>query len=329
MKKNIKLKLLFIFIILIFIVGLNINNIKLLCLGYNFHDVSLIKDKLDSDDLELVIDSKYNKYLTKIIYSENYNSNKLSLYLNVFKKYKYDSNIIDIINEKYYIKSLSDRYILFYYNNLDYSKKDIISMVNCNLDYDYYTHTLNSDLSNKELVLVNKFNMLSKDYKPENLVKIDKKYGYENYIDKDTYEAFIKMYNDIKKQGLSLFITSAYRSYDYQNKIYNNYVKQDGREKADTYSARPGFSEHQTGLAIDVSAGRTVYTKFEKTKEYQWMKDNSYKYGFILRYQKNTQHLTGYNFEAWHYRYVGLEVAKYIYDNNITFDEYYQYFLNQ
>ena len=96
---------------------------------------------------------------------------------------------------------------------------------------------------------------------------------------------------------------------------------------ADTYSARPGHSEHQTGLAIDLAAFNSNLNNFEETKEYEWVKDNAHLYGFILRYPKGKEHITGYMFEPWHYRYVGTKVAKEIYEMDITFDEYYELFL--
>ena len=131
----------------------------------------------------------------------------------------------------------------------------------------------------------------------------------------------------MKKENLNIRIISAYRSYDYQESLYERYLKTDKQEIVDTYSARPGFSEHHTGLAIDVDNEKLGFDKFYLTKEFNWMQNNAYKYGFILRYPKDKEYLTGYSYESWHYRYVGLEIAKYIQENNITFDEYYAYYL--
>ena len=116
---------------------------------------------------------------------------------------------------------------------------------------------------------------------------------------------------------------SSYRDYAYQNTLYNNYGKKDGYDNADTYSARPGYSEHQTGLAVDIDNKKEYFTNFEKTKEYEWMQNNAYKYGFILRFPKDKVLETGYEYESWHYRYVGKEIAKYIHDNNMCYEEYY------
>ena len=135
-------------------------------------------------------------------------------------------------------------------------------------------------------------------------------------------EAYEEMAKAAQKDKRKLVIMSAYRSYDYQVNLYNRYAKKDGSDKADTYSGRPGFSEHQTGLAFDLYNGKTVYTRFEETKEFDWMQENAYKYGFILRFPKDKEKETGYVYEAWHYRYVGKEIAKEIKEKNISLEEY-------
>ncbi|MFI3307731.1 MAG: M15 family metallopeptidase [Mycoplasmatota bacterium] len=172
-------------------------------------------------------------------------------------------------------------------------------------------------------VLVNKNNQLQKDYIPNNLVLIDLEYGYNNkYMVKEAYEQFVLLHNDASILGLEIIIVSAYRSYEYQENLYNGYVESKGLDYADKCSARAGHSEHQTGLAIDVSNFKTDYDDFFYTDEYLWMKDNSYKYGFILRYNIGTEYITGFKFEPWHYRYVGTKLATYLYENNLTLEEY-------
>ena len=164
----------------------------------------------------------------------------------------------------------------------------------------------------------NSHHYVNKDYVPDNLIEIN---GL--LINKEAYEAYLKMQEDMLKENLNIRIISAYRSYEYQVDLYNRYTKQDGKEKADTYSGRPGHSEHQTGLAVDVYNGKTDYTNFEKTKEFKWMNSHAHEYGFILRFPKDKEHETGYEYESWHYRYVGEEIATYIKENNISFEEYY------
>ncbi len=132
--------------------------------------------------------------------------------------------------------------------------------------------------------------------------------------------AFTKMKNDAAKEGITLTVVSGYRSYTRQTTLYNNYVARDGKVNADTYSARPGHSEHQTGLAADLNL---VDTSFENTKAGKWLAKNCYKYGFILRYPKGKESITGYIYEPWHFRFIGDE-AENLYNNGnwISLEEY-------
>ncbi len=152
--------------------------------------------------------------------------------------------------------------------------------------------------------------------------------NYGSGLTSETQNAFNKMKNDANGQGLNLYIGSGYRSYYDQQYIYNNYVKRDGQAAADTYSARAGHSEHQTGLAFDVCERNTsacISSWFNDTAAAKWMSDNCYKYGLILRYPKGKDNLTGYMYESWHFRYVGVELATKLYNggNWITLEEYY------
>lgn len=175
---------------------------------------------------------------------------------------------------------------------------------------------------NTELVLVNKTYELDENYIPNDLVKISNKFSIkEILICKNVKYYFEKMCNDAIKNDLKIIAMSGYRDYKYQDNLYNEYLKVDKKEIVDTYSAKPGHSEHQTGLAIDICTDKKDYTEFINTDEYIWLKDNCYKYGFIIRYQKNKEKITGYRFEPWHIRYVG-KIAKYIYENDITLEEY-------
>lgn len=302
---------------------------KLKKIGYKKEEVEVIENKLSDRSVNEILENIYLKGIVKIVNDKNFKADNLKKYITVFKKYEYDTNIIQIINDKYYKESLVDRYISYHNKNNTYTARQVVENVNCNLDFEYYKVDNESDLSKKELVIVNKYYKLKNDYVPEDLVKIEKKYGYEKYLQKDAYDAFIKLYKAAEKDGYYMFITSPYRSYKYQSSLYSDYVKNNGKKGADQFSARAGYSEHQTGLAVDLAAKNSMYTKFATTKEYKWMLDNCYKYGFILRYPEGKEKQTGYMFESWHYRYVGLDAAKYIHENNITFDEYYEIFVNK
>ena len=173
------------------------------------------------------------------------------------------------------------------------------------------------------LVFVNKNNQLLSSYIPNNLESISLKYANKDkYLKKEAKIAFETLSEDASKLGYRIVAVSAYRDYNYQNELFNYYVKEKGLEYALECSAKPGHSEHQTGLSLDVEGSNKDYDSFENSKEFDWMKNNSYKYGFILRYPKGKEHITGFKYEPWHYRYVGIEVAKYIYENNLTLEEY-------
>jgi len=143
---------------------------------------------------------------------------------------------------------------------------------------------------------------------------------------KEARAAFEKMAQDAKKQGFELVAFSTYRSYEYQATLYNNYVARDGKEKADRYSARPGYSEHQTGLAFDIGEkGREdlwLEEAFGESPAGKWLAENAHKYGFILRYPKGKENITGYMYEAWHFRYLGVELATKVKESGLTLEEY-------
>lgn len=224
----------------------------------------------------------------------------------------------------FYKNENKPRYTSYQEKNKSLKIKDIITQVNIGLDTPYYTNPKVSEKLNNELILINKYIFLPNNYIPNNLELINEKYSLPgmklvNYA-KDAFE---KMSEAARKENLNIIAMSTYRSYNYQEKLYTKYVNEDGKEKADTYSARPGHSEHQTGLAVDVYNQKVSYTEFESTEEFKWLEKNAHKYGFILRYPKGKSKITGYVYEAWHYRYIGPETATKIKKQNITYDEYY------
>lgn len=152
---------------------------------------------------------------------------------------------------------------------------------------------------------------------------VNKTYGlpatFDPGADSEMLAAFSSMRQDAQKQGLTLINSSNYRSYDDQVRLYKKYVLRDGQAQADTYSARPGFSEHQTGLVIDLNS---VDDSFAGTPEAEWVAQNAYKYGFIVRYPKGKEDITGYQYEPWHIRYLGVDTATAVYRSGKTLEEY-------
>lgn len=185
-------------------------------------------------------------------------------------------------------------------------------------------------------ILINRENILSNNYIPNNLVILDNnENNFHNYIDPnlkpmvraDIISDLLNMLEEAKKNGYQIIVDSGYRSYDYQKEILNKKIEEVGKEKAYHIVAIPGSSEHQTGLCIDIAyLYNEIYNDnvTENDEEVKWLIKNSYKYGFILRYPKGKEEITGYIFEPWHYRYVGKKLAKILHKNNQTLEEYYK-----
>lgn len=212
----------------------------------------------------------------------------------------------------------------------DYKKKEpdlktekIVLRVNMNLDYDFYTNTKVVNNPKGIDVLVNKYYSLPDGYEPDDLVALPGDYARGGMkLRKEAKEALDELVSAIRSDNMDIYVQSSYRSYNYQVKLYNNYQAKDGKEAADKYSARPGYSEHQTGLCVDIGTKKVSFNNFEKAEEYNWMQNNAYRYGFILRFPQNKEDITGYIYESWHYRYVGKKIAKEIHDGNLSLEEY-------
>ncbi len=186
-------------------------------------------------------------------------------------------------------------------------------------------------------VLVNRAFLLPETYIPENLKRVKIKFDTEvvtekNDLRSEAADQIEKMIADAEKKKIKITGVSGYRSYARQKEVFKQSAKDHGKEHADKYCAIPGSSEHQTGLAIDVSSPEifnALEPRFAGTKAGKWIEKNSYKYGFIIRYPKGKQKITGYNYEPWHLRYVGLTRAKYLYKNNLTLEEFYNVSMNK
>ena len=268
-------------------------------IGYSKEEIKLLEKELKDKELDTLLNNKYNKNITKFI------------------------------KEKYFIfKNLND-YLNYYEDNKDKSITDIVAIVNTKSNNEFYTNTKKTDISKNELILVNKYNYLTSDYNPDDLKELSNVYSYgtNQMLRLDAYNAFIEMWNKATEDGYKLIVNSSYRSYEEQEKIYNDYSSWYGKAEADKKAARPGYSEHQTGLALDIQSYCSENKEFDECPEFTWLINNAYKYGFILRYPKDLDYITGYNYESWHYRYIGTKASTYIHKNNITFDEYYAYFV--
>ena len=280
------------------------NEYKLLEKGYSLEDTKTIFAKLSETEQQKLIDNDK------------------------------DDKIISLLEQKYFLeKNLEDYKEYINKNNeTDYAK--VISIVNVHANHKWYQLELNTNEDLEMLMNVNKFYALSETYTPENLKNIGLTYAYdeegENKLIDYAYDKFLELWQAANDQGFYLMVTSSYRDYESQKEIYDYRVSTWGERKADETAARPGHSEHQTGLVIDMtSKTEPLADSFTDSEAYKWLKENAYKYGFIERYPEGKTYLTGYSPESWHWRYVGLEAAKTMHDEDITFDEYYAFYVEK
>ena len=266
----------------------------LLNLGYSISDIEYIEKKISNNDVK--------KYLLD-------------------KKY---GNLLKFISSPYFKIENISRYESYYTKNNSYTTDNVVIYVEIGLDKEFYTNIQEVNDYMKIDTLINKHYKLPEDYEITDLVSIDSNYKKSTYnyqLRKEAAESLYKMIDAAKEDNINLWVVSAYRSLNTQNSLFNNSVKSDGMEHALLYSAKPGHSEHNLGLAVDLNNASSK-AHFENTKEYAWLKSNSYKYGFIERYQKGKEFITGYGFEPWHYRYLGIELATNVYLEGSTYEEY-------
>ena len=265
---------------------------QLLTLGYSANEINAIYTSLNDQSITLLTTNEYLK------------------------------DIYTILNLSYFHEENLERY-LKYNQGKELNYEDLITYVNAQLDYKYYTNVINIENPKDITVLVNKYHKLSSSYIPEDLETISTKYnkGYNNKLRHVAKVAFESMCEAALKENIKIYSGSAYRSYNYQQDLYNRYVATNGFNEAETFSARAGYSEHQTGLATDIMNAKVDYIS-KNDKEYTWLINNSYKYGFILRYPEGKENITGYMFEEWHFRYVGIDIATTLSKLGLTYDEY-------
>ena len=273
----------------------NIN--KLIKIGYSNSDINIILKHGDNESVKRFTTRDKVKYLEEFY-------------------------LIDYAKLDYY-----DRY-MNYSDETGEDEETTVLHVNLDMDKAAYTDAILVEEFSLDM-LVNKHRYLSEDYKPDDLVKINEKYASDDdmYASRLSVNAFMEMHDAALREGYEIVINSAYRSYQDQQDISDLYLGIYGQKYVDNYVAKPGFSEHQTGLAFDI--GSRKVNVFANSEEYKWMLDNAYKYGFINRFPKKYEKITEFRSEPWHFRYVGKDIAKYIYENNITLEEYYVTFLDK
>lgn len=221
----------------------------------------------------------------------------------------------------YYHQENLARYQTYQKDNPSYSIEDIVTHVNMGIDSPFYT---NDPIEVKDpddvTVIINKVYSLPASWSPDDLEKLDDYKGQT--ARKVAVDAFHDFRSACNKEGFTIYGHSGYRSTEFQQRIYNNMIKTYGQEYTDSYVSRPGQSEHTTGLCIDISIDGINYEDIEQSEHYTWFREHMSDYGFILRYPENKEKLTGYNYESWHIRYLGKELAKKVEDSGLTYDEY-------
>ena len=334
-------------------------------IGYSNIEISIINDILNSKDIKIIYNYDYIKSLTDILVNDDFKTKKLTNYINYYNKYptistndlifiinnnldelvyndftkklmhhksfkedrmnryndynnKYKLNIdetvfavnndFDLYNIKfkneykkymkrnYYIIANTERYSKYANSNDNLDIDEVVAHVNSNKDKKEYSKYKNTDINLNEKILVNKYYYLNKEYIPSNLIDINELDG-NGKINSEAYEAFKKMNNESTKNNNPLFIKNAYISYE------------------DEKEFKQGYSELQTGLLIEIQNN-------------DWLEKNSYKYGFIQRYPKDKKAITGYD-KPNYYRYVGTTISEFIHKNNISYEEYYAYFIEK
>ena len=236
---------------------------------------------------------------------------------------EHDTIAIPVLGMRYFIDDNFSRYLAFHKKDSTSVPLDVIvALVNVGYDRDRESSAVPCDTSKGQLMLVNGRHYLDENYKPENLATFSMDYCYENQRAQSVVvDAFMVMQQACKEQtDAQLMVNSAYRSYQDQIGTYKRNPK--------GYAARAGSSEHQTGYAIDVTSRQhPMRWPFDTSVEGVWMREHCHDYGFILRYPKRQSQIFGFAYEPWHLRYVGKDVAKRIHDEDITFDEYYAYYI--
>lgn len=349
MKKKKKLKKLPIILLLIIIIstlcffilkGNNKDNKSTSNSTYSKESISKMEELGIKDKVNL---KKYSKTLDVAIFDEYFQHEYVNDYenieyvktdsfidlVNILLDQKYDSKDIGSIITGYtkcpnYNKYNFERYISYKekHSNLDY--QTVVTRVNIKLDKEFYTDTEPVKNPDSLYVVVNKYNYLDSSFVPKNLKPLFNNSSAS--MVEEAADAYKELVEAAKKDGITLVATTAYRTYSFQSYLYNSYKEKDGQAAADTYSARPGYSEHQTGLAADLDDPNYSERRLSPS-DYEWLKNNCDKYGFIIRFPEGTDSITGYQEEDWHIRYLGKDVAKKVKESGLTLDEYYDLYL--
>ena len=270
---------------------------KLLTLGYEKEESDTLQDKLSKEELDKVLNMKYNEHID------------------------------NFIKEKYFIFDNLEEYLEYKKENKKTEYNKIVAIINTGANIEWTEEERQTDITKEELMIVNRIYSLG-EYEPEDLVEIPSKFAYSGVkLSASIVGPLEDLITDAKSNGYTIVVSSGYRSFKTQESIYNNYERSHGTREADNVVARPGHSEYQTGLTLDFDIyGGYTGDKLE-SEAYQWLIDNAKNYGFILRHTKEKEDLTLYSASSWKFRYVGEEAAEKMSNENLCFEEYYAYYV--
>ena len=329
-----------IFLSLKLLITINLNGEKSINIPYNNTYIddgakAFIFKKDLSQYIKITDDINYEKVG---IYHIEYKIN----YFGINKRIKRTINIVDLEKPNITLKGNNPLYLTInteyiepgyevidnYDNNLNVEINGLDKLDNKTkgeyiLEYKVTDSSGNIESIKRKIIVDERISIKNGVTYVEGILLVNKKYSiprsYGDGIDEEALKQLKLLQSDAKNAGFTINLVSSYRSYDYQKNLYNNYVKKHGQEKADTFSARPGHSEHQTGLAFDVGK---IDDNYGDTPAGKWLAKNAHKYGFIIRYPKGKEGITGYKYEPWHIRYLGLDNAEKVYQSGLCLEEY-------
>ena len=241
---------------------------------------------------------------------------------------EYSPFLADLMFDPHAVAKDAERYLAYSKNHPDLSAYDVILYVHCRRDYPFYENTLPAENPDSYLVLVNKYFYLPEDYEPADLIPLSAESSFsdlsEPILGRREAVLQVEALNDAMEARIEkrIGISNAYRSYAHQEGVHAKSIEENGSANAAAVSARPGFSEHQTGLAFDLHADADIMERFYQSEQSDWLISNAHRFGFTIRYQEKFIPYTGYEKEEWHIRYVGVDAATIMYKESICLEEY-------
>lgn len=304
---------------------------QLLDKGYRYEEIKQFYRDLDDQQVQFILSSDYSldilrqaqddeyRYLIENNYSILDADHILNLSNELKSFYLNHENVIEyqtLIEHDYFVIDFYDRYVDLIEKSKELTVVDVLRRVNTLRDRPLYTKIQSADLSVPSLILVNKYYQLPEDFIPN----LEESYlGF--MMEEEAAIALDQLCEAMETLNLNFSISNTYRSYDLQTSIYNRYLETQSQAVVDTYSARAGHSEHQAGLAVDFKTKTKDISYFENSDAYAWLVENAHNYGFIQRYTLENSFYTGYQAEAWHFRYIGKELATIVYETKLTLEE--------